>query len=91
MLVVVVRLPEIPRLIVEFCLALEHKLFRLASSLRMLDPSRRSFLRQDGVGSLLVLPLLLDSVLLRIILPLLVELKSLFAATANLLGSLLIK
>ena len=50
----------------------------------------RSALRENSVGRLLMLALLLDPILVRVVLPLLLEFEPFLAAAADLLGSLLL-
>jgi len=49
-----------------------------------------SALGENGVGRLLMLALLLDPILVRVVLPLLLEFEPFLAAAADLLGSLLL-
>ena len=49
-----------------------------------------STLRENSVGRLLMLALLLDPILVRVVLPLLREFEPFLAAAADLLGSLLL-
>lgn len=51
---------------------------------------RCSTLRQHSVSGLLMLALLLDTILVRVVLSLLLELEAFLAATADLLGALLL-
>jgi len=83
--------------IIEFVLPMNHQLLALRMAARgrlsglCTGDCSISFLGQDRIGSLLVLSLLLDSVLLRVVLSLLVQLQPFFASAADLLGSLLFK